>query len=82
MLVFVLSSCKTNTNNNSRFNQAVVQDHALLFSNSEKDSLSQKNINYEASSTNEIYVYTIGSLPKNTKGLLRNNGVYSVHFIS
>lgn len=69
ILVFALSSCKTNTNNNSTLNLAVVQDYALLFSNSEKDSLTQKIINYEAYSTNEICVYTIDSLPKNTKAI-------------
>ncbi len=41
----------------------------MLFSNAEKDSLSQKIINYEASSTNEIFVYTIDSLPENTSAL-------------
>lgn len=67
--IIILSSCKSNTNNNSTFNQAVVQDYALLFSNSEKNSLTQKIINYESSSTNEICVYTIDSLPKNTKAI-------------
>lgn len=67
IIFFVLCACKTNTNNTTTFNQAVVQDYALLFSDSEKNSLTQKIINYEAYSTNEICIYTIDSLPKNTK---------------
>lgn len=69
IFVFILSSCKTNTNDSPTLSQAVVQDYALLFSNSEKDSLTQKIINYEAHSTNEVCIYTIDSLPKNTKAI-------------
>jgi uncharacterized protein len=67
IILFVLSACKKHINKSSTYNQIFVQDYALLFSNSEKDSLTQKIINYEAYSSNEICVYTIDSLPKNTK---------------
>lgn len=69
IIFFVLFACKTNTNNTTTFNQAVLQDYSLLFSDSEKDSLTQKIINYEASSTNEICIYTIDSLPKNAEAI-------------
>ena len=67
--IVVLSSCKTNTNNNSTLNQAVIQDYALIFSQDEKEALTIKIIDYEAVSTNEICVYTIDSLPKNTEAI-------------
>lgn len=63
--IFVLLSCKTRTNTPVVKYQPVVQDYAGLFSKSQKDSLSQKIISYEAVSTNEICVYTVDSLPKN-----------------
>lgn len=64
--VLLLVSCKTKTNTDNVKDQAIVQDYAQLFSESQKDSLLQKIISYEAVSTNEICVYTIDSLPKNT----------------
>jgi uncharacterized protein len=67
--IIIFASCKTNTNNSSTFNEAVVQDYAQIFSDSEKEALTQKIINYELVSTNEICIYTIDSLPKNTKAL-------------
>ncbi|MFS4483855.1 TPM domain-containing protein [Hyunsoonleella sp. 2307UL5-6] len=64
--ILVLLSCKTRTNTPVVKYQPVVLDYAGLFSKSQKDSLSQKIITYETISTNEICVYTIDSLPKNT----------------
>ncbi len=67
--IIIFSSCKTNNHDISKLNQAVVQDYALLFSDSEQDALTKKIIDYEAISTNEICIYTIDSLPKNTNAL-------------
>lgn len=76
VLLFTFSSCKTNTNSNSELNQAVVvQDYALVFSQNEKELLSSKIIKYEASSTNEICIYTIDSLPKNTKAIFHATNI-------
>ena len=67
LAIFVFSSCKTK--HNSELNQEVVQDYALMFSQTEKEALTTKIINYELASTNEICIYTIDSLPKNTKAI-------------
>lgn len=70
LLLFLITfSCKNNTDVPLKTNQAVVQDYTSLFSNTEKSALAQKIIDYESSSTNEICIYTIDSLPKNTKSL-------------
>ncbi|WP_298342262.1 TPM domain-containing protein [uncultured Algibacter sp.] len=63
--ILVLVSCKTKTNPNFLKHHAVVQDYAHLFSYAEKDSLSNTIIDYEITSTNEVCIYTIDSLPKN-----------------
>jgi len=68
--LIVFSSCKTNTNTLSEISESVVQDNAMFFSNAEKDALTQKIIDYETTSTNEICIYTIDSLPKNTSAVL------------
>lgn len=62
--ILVLVSCKSKINPSTLKNQAVVQDYANLFHKTQKDSLSQKIIKYESTSSNEICVYTIDSLPK------------------
>ena len=67
--IILLISCKTNQDSYNDINQAVVQDYAKLFSTSEKDSITNFILNYEKSSTNQICVMTIVSLPKNTNAL-------------
>ncbi|WP_299549345.1 YgcG family protein [Seonamhaeicola sp.] len=68
-LFTLIYSCKTNSQNTLEFNQKVVQDNALLFSKEEVLSLTNKIIDYEATSTNEICIYTLDSLPKNFTAL-------------
>ncbi|WP_336065350.1 TPM domain-containing protein [Mesoflavibacter sp. CH_XMU1404-2] len=67
-LVFCIS-CKTKPQQNSKHNQAVVQDYADIFSKVEEDSLTNFILNYEKLTTNEICVMSIDSLPENTKAL-------------
>ncbi len=70
LFVLVFISCKTKTNDAVKtHNQSVVQDLASMFSPNEKDSLTSKIIDYEASSSNEICVYTLDSLPQNTTAI-------------
>ena len=71
ILVF-FCSCKTEVkkqNIKPYLSQSVVQDYALLFSKPETDSISKKIIDYKISSTNQICVYTLDSLPNNAKVL-------------
>lgn len=65
LLITVISSCKTNSKISLDRNQNVVQDNASIFSKKEALNLTRKIINYEASSTNEICIYSLDSLPKN-----------------
>lgn len=69
-LLTVLVSCKTKTNSTTLKNQAVVQDYANFFSKEQKGSLTSKIINYEASSSNEICVYTLDSIPNTSSAHL------------
>jgi uncharacterized protein len=66
--LFVVS-CKTKTEEFSETNQFVVQDYAEIFSKTETDSLSKKIMDFEQFSTNEICVYTIGSIPNEETAL-------------
>ena len=67
-------SCKKEPETKVQLSQAVVQDYALLFSQVERDSLSNKIIDYENLTTNEICIYTLDSLSKGT-----NIKVYATH---
>lgn len=64
----MLISCKQN-NPKTIVAIDVVQDYSQLFSAEEKQTLSEKIINYEKKTTNQICVYTIDSLPQNTNSL-------------
>ncbi|WP_052158361.1 TPM domain-containing protein [Lacinutrix jangbogonensis] len=78
--VLVLISCKKETSSTLIYNK-VVQDYSDLFSEAEEQKLSEKIINYEKRSTNQICVYTIDSIPNNeaiqnhAKNLANNLGV-------
>ncbi|MGB6268314.1 MAG: TPM domain-containing protein [Olleya sp.] len=64
LLVFVsLISCKNAKQNDTLINQDVVQDYADLFSIKEEDFISKIIIDYENTSTNQICVYVIDSIP-------------------
>ncbi|WP_452225255.1 TPM domain-containing protein [Lacinutrix chionoecetis] len=68
-LLFLLSfllclSCKQHVRD-TFYNHAVVQDNSDLFSNVEEKKLSEKIINYEKLTTNQICIITIDSVPNN-----------------
>lgn len=67
-IILLLISCKQN-NPKTIVAIDVVQDYSQLFSAEEKQTLSEKIINYEKKTTNQICVYTIDSLPQNTNSL-------------
>ncbi|RLJ62024.1 uncharacterized protein CLV86_2421 [Lacinutrix venerupis] len=67
-IILLLISCKQN-NPKTIVAIDVVQDYSQLFSAEEKQTLSEKIINYEKETTNQICVYTIDSLPQNTNSL-------------
>ncbi|AUC83422.1 YgcG family protein [Lacinutrix sp. Bg11-31] len=64
----VLISCKKNTKE-AFVNQVVIQDNSDFFTKTEEQKLSEKIINYEKLSTNQICVYTIDSVPNNETAL-------------
>ena len=61
--VLIVSCEKTNENGVGN-NQHPVQDFAELFSETEKENLTNKIINFKKSSVKEICIYTIDSIPK------------------
>ena len=63
-ILFLSFSCNKNNKNSIGNNQYAVQDFGELFSDEEKDILTQKIIEFKNSTTNEICVYTIDSVPK------------------
>ncbi|TXG34705.1 TPM domain-containing protein [Seonamhaeicola maritimus] len=65
----IILSCKTNSQNHLELSQSVVQDNASFFSKEEVSHLTNKIIDYEATSTNEICIFTLDSLPKNFTAL-------------
>ena len=66
-LIFILLfiSCKKNNENGIGNNQYAVQDFGKLFSNTEKNNLTKKILNFKKGTTNEICIYTLDSLPEN-----------------
>ena len=71
----IFYSCKTNTEKYPSINQAIVEDYALIFLENEKAALTTTILNYEALSTNEICIYTIDSLPKNTNAIYQASNI-------
>ncbi|WGD33665.1 TPM domain-containing protein [Olleya sp. YS] len=70
LLVFTyFISCKSDKETSIIANPSVVQDHAFLFSDKEVDSISKVIIDYENTSTNQICVYVIDSIPNNQNAL-------------
>ena len=63
-LTLFLSCEKTNQNSIGN-NQQAVQDFAQLFSDSENENLTKKIIDFKNTSSTEICIYTIDSLPEN-----------------
>lgn len=62
ILVFI--SCKKEASETIIYN-TVVQDYSAIFSKDEAQKLSEKIINFEKLTTNQICVYTIDSVPNN-----------------
>ncbi|WP_412560123.1 TPM domain-containing protein [Winogradskyella sp. MIT101101] len=67
----ILFGCKDNKNTTvssyipENVNQSVVYDTSNLFTQSERDSLTQKILDFEKSTTNQAAVLTVDSIPKN-----------------
>lgn len=64
--LLLVVSCNNNTSKTS-ISDAVVQDYNDLFTATEEQKLSEKIINYEKLTTNQICIYTIDSIPNNEK---------------
>ncbi|MTE26696.1 TPM domain-containing protein [Winogradskyella ouciana] len=67
----ILFGCKDNKNTTvssyipENVNQSVVYDTSNLFTQSERDSLTQKILDFEKQTTNQTAVLTVDSIPKN-----------------
>lgn len=70
LLVVSIISCKAEKQNQHLINQEVVKDYANLFTNPQKDSLSEIIINYEKVSTNQICVYTLNTIPNKVNAVV------------
>lgn len=74
LFVLLFSSCKENQSETRTISsyiplnksQNILVDSSNLFSSLESDSLTKKIIEYEKTSTNEVVILTIDSLPNNT----------------
>ncbi|WP_299251024.1 YgcG family protein [uncultured Lacinutrix sp.] len=64
--LLLVVSCNNDTSKTS-ISDAVVQDYNDLFTATEEQKLSEKIINYEKLTTNQICIYTIDSIPNNEK---------------
>ncbi|WP_290697506.1 YgcG family protein [Lacinutrix sp.] len=62
LLLFI--SCKKEVSETLIYNK-VVQDYSNIFSENEEIKLSEKIINYEKLTTNQICIYTIDAIPNN-----------------
>lgn len=67
----ILFGCKDNKNTTvssyipENVNQSVVYDTSNLFTQSERDSLTQKILDFEKQTTNQAAVFTVDSIPEN-----------------